>query len=88
MIFQNLAQCRRNRSNPFERDTLMGAAFISSADRNFSTAKLLVLQVELPLQGLGVLPIQGTQGVLLQAERLGIWGDPSKSRVDRRRALL
>ena len=63
---QYLAQCRRNRSNPSPREAFTGAAFISSPERYFSTANLLILQVEVLFQSLGVRAIHGTRVARLE----------------------
>ena len=71
-ILQYRAQWRRNRSNPSPCESLIGAAFISSTERYFSTATLLVPQVELLLQSRRILVIQRPDRVLLEAvQRLG-----------------
>jgi hypothetical protein len=63
---QYLAQWRRNLSNPSLREALTGAAFISSAERYFSTAILFVIQTELLFEPLSVRMIQRPDGVSLE----------------------
>ena len=63
---QYRAQCLRNRSNPFPRETVTGAAFISSPERYFSTAKLLRLHIEMLPQSLRILSIQRPNRILLE----------------------